>query len=231
MNKKVLIRCTGLQKHYQMGEQTVRALDGVSFDIFEGEMVAIIGSSGSGKSTLMNILGCLDVPTSGEYWLDGYDVAHQSDDDLAHVRNHKIGFVFQQFNLLPRATAVENIEVPLFYRGDPNPRPKSVEALERVGLGHRLDHYPNQLSGGQRQRVAIARALVTNPSIVLADEPTGNLDSATSVEIMKFFQELNRQGVTLIIVTHEPDIAEWCQRSISLRDGKIVSDQAKAAQV
>ena len=221
-----MIRCTDLSKHYQMGEQLVRALDGVSFDIQEGEMVAIIGSSGSGKSTLMNILGCLDVPTTGEYWLDGNDVAHLSDDELAHVRNRKIGFVFQQFNLLPRATALENIEVPLFYRGDPDPRPKAERALERVGLGHRMDHFPNQLSGGQRQRVAIARALVTEPAIVLADEPTGNLDSATSVEIMTFFRELNTQGVTLIIVTHEPDIAAWCGRSISLRDGKIVSDAA-----
>jgi putative ABC transport system ATP-binding protein len=161
--------------------------------------------------------------------LDGHDVAHLSDDELAEVRNKKIGFVFQQFNLLPRATALENIEVPLFYRGDPTPRPKAEKALERVGLGHRMDHYPNQLSGGQRQRVAIARALVNDPSIVLADEPTGNLDSKTSVEIMTFFRELNAQGVTLIIVTHEPDIAAWCSRSINIRDGKIVSDESQPA--
>ena len=224
MNQPVMIRCSDLSKLYQMGDQTVHALDGVSFSIAQGEMVAIIGSSGSGKSTLMNILGCLDVPTAGEYWLDGHDVAHLSDDALAEVRNRKIGFVFQQFNLLPRATAVENVEVPLFYRGETNPRPKADNALQRVGLGHRMDHFPNQLSGGQRQRVAIARALVTQPAIVLADEPTGNLDSTTSIEIMTLFQELHQQGVTLIIVTHEPDIAAWCSRSISLRDGKILSD-------
>ena len=224
MSQETMIRCSELSKHYQMGDQLVRALDGVSFEIAQGEMVAIIGSSGSGKSTLMNILGCLDVPTQGEYWLDGNDVAHLTDDELALVRNRKIGFVFQQFNLLPRATAVGNVEVPLFYRGEPDPRPKAEQALQRVGLGHRMDHVPNQLSGGQRQRVAIARALVTEPAIVLADEPTGNLDSTTSIEIMTLFKELNKQGVTLIIVTHEPDIADWCHRSINLRDGKILND-------
>ena len=219
-----MIRCHGLTKFYQMGDQTVRALDGVDLEIREGEMVAILGSSGSGKSTLMNILGCLDTPTSGEYWLAGHDVSHLDDDQLAEVRNRRIGFVFQQFNLLPRATAIENVEVPLFYRGDHHPRLKSEEAMRRVGLSHRATHFPNQLSGGQRQRVAIARALVTEPAIVLADEPTGNLDTTTSEEIMALFTELHGQGVTLIVVTHEPSIAAYCTRQVSLRDGKVIRD-------
>ena len=223
-----MIRCVQLSKFYQMGDQTVRALDGVGFEIRQGEMVAIIGASGSGKSTLMNILGCLDTPTRGEYWLDERNVAQLDDDHLAEVRNRKIGFVFQQFNLLPRATALENVEVPLFYRGESNPQPLAKHALERVGLGPRTTHLPNQLSGGQRQRVAIARALVTQPAIILADEPTGNLDSVTSEEIMGLFKQLHGLGVTLIIVTHEPMIADYCTRQIHIRDGKILSDSGTA---
>ncbi len=221
-----MLSCRDLTKHYRMGDQTVRALDGVTFEIAEGEMVAIIGSSGSGKSTLMNILGCLDTPSGGDYWLDGREVSRLTDDELSDVRNRKIGFVFQTFNLLAQSTALENIEVPLFYRGERRARQLAEEALTRVGLAQRMDHLPNQLSGGQRQRVAIARALVTRPAIILADEPTGNLDSATSVEIMGLFQELNAQGVTLIIVTHEPDIAGWCRRRIRISDGRIVEDRA-----
>ncbi len=227
---KPMLRCKEIHKHYTMGDETVRALDGVDFEINKGEMVAIIGTSGSGKSTLMNILGCLDTPTSGEYWLDGKDVSCLSDDELAIVRNRKIGFVFQQFNLLPRATALENVEVPLFYRVSQQVRAKAQEQLRRVGLSHRLGHYPSQMSGGQRQRVAIARALVTEPAILLADEPTGNLDSATSDDIMKLFGDLHREGVTLIIVTHEPSIAAYCPRQIRLHDGKILHDTSNADQ-
>jgi putative ABC transport system ATP-binding protein len=223
-----IIECHDLVRHYQMGEETVRALDGISFSIEEGELVAILGQSGSGKSTLMNILGCLDTPTRGRYVLDGRDVSRLSDNELAEVRNRKIGFVFQTFNLLARTTALENVEVPLFYRGEPSSkaREKAKQSLERVSLGPRIGHFPNQLSGGQRQRVAIARALVTDPAIILADEPTGNLDSQTGKEIMKLFTDLNDQGVTIIIVTHEPDIAAYCPRQIILRDGKIVHDGA-----
>lgn len=222
------ILCEDLVKHYKMGEETVRALDGVSISIDSGELVAILGHSGSGKSTLMNLLGCLDSPTSGRYVLDGSDVSRLNDNELARVRNRKIGFVFQTFNLLARTTALENVEVPLFYRGDSGvkARIKATEALGRVGLESRLTHFPNQLSGGQRQRVAIARALVTDPAIILADEPTGNLDSATGRDIMKLFTDLNEQGVTIIIVTHEPDIAKYCPRQIMIRDGKVVHDGA-----
>ena len=221
------IRVTDLKKVYQMGDQEVKALDGVSFSISDGEMVAIIGSSGSGKSTLMNILGCLDRPTSGRYELDGKDVSRLSENELARIRNQKIGFVFQSFNLLPRMSALENVQVPLLYSGirTSKAREKAMEALERVGLASRYHHEPNQLSGGQRQRVAIARALVTQPTIILADEPTGNLDSKTSVEIMALFQELNVQGVTLIIVTHEPDIADHCRRVLQVRDGRLIDDR------
>ncbi len=208
-----------------MGDETVRALAGVTLSIEPGEMVAIIGQSGSGKSTLMNVLGCLDTPSSGSYFLDGRDVSKLNDNQLADVRNRKIGFVFQTFNLLSRTTSLENVEVPLFYRGDREARRKAMAALERVGLADRMGHMPNQLSGGQRQRVAIARALVINPSIVLADEPTGNLDSATGVEIMGLFEELHKQGSTIIIVTHEPDIAAYCPRHIAIRDGKILHDR------
>jgi putative ABC transport system ATP-binding protein len=214
-----------LTKVYRMGDQEVHALDGVSFTINEGEMTAIIGSSGSGKSTLMNIIGCLDSPTSGRYILNGRDTSNLSLNELARIRNRNIGFVFQSFNLLPRMSALENVEVPLLYSGQSGAKEKAQAALARVGLAERSHHEPNQLSGGQRQRVAIARALVTNPAIVLADEPTGNLDSKTGEEIMQLFHELNDQGVTLIIVTHEPEIAHHCSRSITIRDGKIVEDR------
>lgn len=218
------IRVRDLRKTYRMGDQEVHALAGVSFDIHAGEMVAIIGSSGSGKSTLMNIMGCLDRPSSGEYFLDGEDVSKLGSNKLARIRNRKIGFVFQSFNLLSRMSALENVEVPLLYSGVHSAKDRALAALDRVGLAERCHHEPNQLSGGQRQRVAIARALVTNPTLILADEPTGNLDSKTGVEIMNLFRELNDQGVTLIIVTHEPDIASYCKRSIQVRDGKIVED-------
>jgi putative ABC transport system ATP-binding protein len=218
------ISVQNLVKTYHMGDQQVNALAGVSFDIRAGEMVAIIGSSGSGKSTLMNILGCLDHPSSGQYFLDGEDVSKLSSNKLAGIRNRKIGFVFQSFNLLSRMSALENVEVPLLYSGVHSAGDRALAALDRVGLADRCHHVPNQLSGGQRQRVAIARALVTNPTLILADEPPGNLDSKTSVEIMTLFRELNEQGVTLIIVTHEPDIAGYCKRSIQVRDGKIVED-------
>ena len=218
------IKVNDLRKVYRMGDQEVHALAGVSFDIQAGEMVAIIGSSGSGKSTLMNILGCLDKPSSGQYFLDGEDVSKLGSNRLARIRNQKIGFVFQSFNLLSRMSALENVEVPLLYSGVHSAKDRALQALARVGLAERSDHEPNQLSGGQRQRVAIARALVTNPTIILADEPTGNLDSKTSVEIMGLFRELNNQGVTLIIVTHEPDIANYCKRSIQVRDGLVVED-------
>lgn len=221
---KAAIDVKDLTKTYRMGDQEVHALAGVSFDIQAGEMVAIIGSSGSGKSTLMNIIGCLDRPTSGQYFLDGEDVSKLGSNRLARIRNQKIGFVFQSFNLLARMSALENVEVPLLYSGVHSAAERSIAALDRVGLADRSHHEPNQLSGGQRQRVAIARALVTNPTIILADEPTGNLDSKTSVEIMNLFKELNEQGVTLIIVTHEPEIASYCKRTIQVRDGLIVED-------
>lgn len=219
------IELRDIVKIYRMGDQDVRAVDGVSFSVEAGEMVAITGASGSGKTTLMNIIGCLDRPTSGQYFLDGEDVSRLSENALARIRNRKIGFVFQNFNLLPRMTALENVEVPLLYAGYHNAKDQAMAALERVGLASRAHHEPNQLSGGQRQRVAIARALVTNPTIILADEPTGNLDSRTSIEIMELFSELNAQGVTLVIVTHEPDIAAWCRRVIQMRDGKILDDR------
>ncbi len=218
------ISVRNLRKTYYMGDQEVNALAGVSFDIYPGEMIAIIGSSGSGKSTLMNILGCLDRPTAGEYILDGEDVSKLGSNKLARIRNRKIGFVFQSFNLLSRMSALENVEVPLLYSGVHSASDRALQALDRVGLAERCHHEPNQLSGGQRQRVAIARALVTSPTLILADEPTGNLDSKTSVEIMTLFRELNEQGVTLIIVTHEPDIASYCKRRIQVRDGKIIED-------
>ena len=212
-----------------MGEVEVRALDGVDLQIDEGEFVAVMGPSGSGKSTLMNILGCLDRPTSGTYILDGVDVSKLGPDARAEIRNAKIGFVFQSFNLLPRTSALENVELPLLYGGDGHGTRARVklaeEALRRVGLGGRQDHYPSQLSGGQQQRVAIARALITDPAILLADEPTGNLDSRTSEEVLAIFQELNDAGRTVILITHEPDIAHYAKRSVHFRDGKIVSDK------
>ena len=221
----------GLKREYDMGGEIVRALRGVDIAIRRNEYVAIMGPSGSGKSTLMNLIGCLDTPNEGEYWLNGAMVSTMSDDALARVRNKEIGFVFQTFNLLPRATALHNVELPLVYAGVPSDERKrrAREALERVQLGNRMDHRPNELSGGQRQRVAIARALVNNPSILLADEPTGNLDSQTSEEIMRVFESLASQGQTVIMVTHEPDIAAHARRVVVLRDGVIASDDRRAA--
>jgi putative ABC transport system ATP-binding protein len=222
-----LIETRRLEKHYQMGAETVRALNGVDLAIHANEYVAIMGPSGSGKSTLMNLIGCLDSPTSGDYILNGNHVAGMDDDQLARVRNREIGFVFQTFNLLPRSTALENVELPLVYGGvgARERRERAVAALKSVELGDRLDHRPNELSGGQRQRVAIARALVTRPSIILADEPTGNLDSRTSEEIMALFERLHAEGQTVIMVTHEPDIAAHADRVVTLRDGVISSDE------
>ena len=222
-----IIRIRDLTRHYEMGTETVQALRGVSLDIGRNEYVAIMGPSGSGKSTLMNMIGCLDTPTGGEYWLNGQEVSQLSDDQLARVRNKEIGFVFQTFNLLPRATSLHNVELPLVYAGvsAKERRNRASAALRRVGLGDRMDHRPNELSGGQRQRVAIARALVNEPSILLADEPTGNLDSTTSEEIMQVFGELHRQGQTIIMVTHEADIAAHAERTVVLRDGRVETDR------
>jgi putative ABC transport system ATP-binding protein len=225
-----LIELTDVTKIYKSGEDVeVRALAGVSLTIARGEFVAIMGSSGSGKSTLMNILGCLDRPTSGTYRLVGREVSHMSKGELADVRNQTLGFVFQNFNLLSRTSALENVELPLVYAGVPGRERhrRAREALERVGLGKRLDHHPNQLSGGQQQRVAIARALVSSPSVILADEPTGNLDSRTSIEVMALFQELGRAGITVVLVTHEPDIAEYASRVIVVKDGLVRSDDRR----
>ena len=223
----IVIRTEALIKTYEMGAEQVHALQGVDLEIRRGEYVAIMGPSGSGKSTLMNLIGCLDSPTSGRYWLAGRLVSDLDDDELAYIRNKEIGFVFQTFNLLPRATALHNVELPLIYNGTPAEEriQKATVALERVDLGDRMNHKPNELSGGQRQRVAIARALVNDPSIVLADEPTGNLDSKTGEEIMGLFQSLYRQGNTIIVVTHEMDIAQHAHRVIFIRDGKIASDE------
>jgi putative ABC transport system ATP-binding protein len=225
--KDWVIVTRGLKREYDMGGEIVRALRGVDLAIRRNEYVAIMGPSGSGKSTLMNLIGCLDTPTAGEYWLNGQLVSRMSDDELARVRNREIGFVFQTFNLLPRASALHNVELPLVYAGVPaeERRRRATEALERVQLGERVGHRPNELSGGQRQRVAIARALVNNPSILLADEPTGNLDSQTSEEIMRVFEELSTQGQTVVMVTHEPDIAAHARRVVVLRDGVIASDE------
>jgi putative ABC transport system ATP-binding protein len=221
-----VIQVRDMTREYDMGGELVHALRGVSLEIRRNEYVAIMGPSGSGKSTLMNMLGCLDTPTAGEYWLNGQEVSRMPDDALARVRNKEIGFVFQTFNLLPRSTALQNVELPLVYAGVPSRerRKRAEEALQRVGLGNRMEHRPNELSGGQRQRVAIARGLVNRPSILLADEPTGNLDSITSDEIMAVFGELKRQGQTIILVTHEPTIAAFAERTIVLRDGRIDSD-------
>jgi len=223
---EALIRLDGVARHYQVGDEPVRALDGIDLAIARGEYLAIMGSSGSGKSTLMNILGCLDTPTEGTYELDGNRIDALDDDALARIRNRHLGFVFQTFNLLPRTDAVTNVALPLLYSGLPRSerRDRAVAALERVGLGHRLDHQPNELSGGQCQRVAIARALVNQPSIILADEPTGNLDSTTSQEIMTLLDQLSAGGTTVIVVTHEPEIADHARRRIVLRDGRVVSD-------
>ena len=225
----IVIRTDDLWKTYVMGSEEVHALRGVSFEVQRGEYLAIMGPSGSGKSTMMNLIGCLDTPSSGQYWLNGKLVSEMDDDELAHIRNKEIGFVFQTFNLLPRASALHNVELPLIYNG--TPRVQRLEmakrALGRVDLGNRMDHKPNELSGGQRQRVAIARALVNNPSIILADEPTGNLDSATSQEIMALFDELHQQGNTIILVTHEPDIAEHAHRQLHILDGRVNRDERR----
>ena len=224
-----LITLRGVTKHYQMGGETIAALNGIDLEIQKNEYLAFIGASGSGKSTMMNILGCLDTPSQGHYFLNGVDVAGMSEAELAQTRNREIGFIFQSFNLLTRATALQNVMQPLIYRGiRPAERERRARlALKRVGLENRVDHLPNQLSGGQRQRVAIARALCSEPSILLADEPTGNLDSHTTADIMALFDELHAEGQTLILVTHEPEIAAHCQRAIRLSDGKVQSDTRK----
>ncbi len=222
---KPVIQIENVKKIYKMGEVEVPALNGVSFEVKTGEMVAITGPSGSGKSTLMNIIGCLDTPTSGTYILDGVDVSKLSDDEQANIRNKKIGFVFQTFNLLPRTRALDNVELPMVYAGAPDRRQRALDALESVGLKERVHHRPNELSGGQQQRVAIARALVNNPSIILADEPTGNLDSKSGAEIMNIFKTLNRErGLTVVLVTHDPSIAAQAQRIIHVRDGLLVNN-------
>ncbi len=234
MEKKPIIHIHNLKKEFLVGGETVRALKGVSYDIYEGEFVTIMGTSGSGKSTMLNILGCLDKPTDGQYELDGIPVDSLSDDELAIIRNQKIGFVFQAYNLLPRTTCIENAELPLFYNNNISAEERlnrSINALNLVGLQQRLHHTPNQLSGGQQQRVAIARALVNDPVVIFADEATGNLDTRMSYEIMGLFQDLNRQGKTIVFVTHEPDIARMSKRTITLRDGLVVDDLVYEHQV
>jgi putative ABC transport system ATP-binding protein len=226
-----VIRTEDLRKDYVLGAETVHALRGVHLSVRPNEYVAIMGPSGSGKSTFMNLIGCLDTPTAGEYWLNGQPVAKLDDNELAHIRNREIGFVFQTFNLLPRATALHNVELPLIYAGTAarERRERAAAMLERVGLGDRMSHRPSELSGGQRQRVAIARALVNEPTLLLADEPTGNLDSQTSADIMKLFEHLHDDGQTIILVTHEHDIAEHARRTVTLRDGIVASDVQHAS--
>jgi putative ABC transport system ATP-binding protein len=226
-NAKNIIKIVGLTKTYVVGEVEVKALKSVDLSIDEGEFVAIMGSSGSGKSTLMNLIGCLDKPTTGEYYLDGVNTSTLSKNDYAKIRNQKIGFVFQGFNLLARTTALENVELPLMYdryERIKDPAKKAIEVLDRVGLGDRIHHEPNQLSGGQQQRVAIARALVNEPSLILADEPTGNLDSKMSVEVFSLFQKLNDEGITIVLVTHERDFAKFAKRIVELKDGLVIKD-------
>ena len=231
MSRPVIASVKDVYKTYEMGPVTVEALRGVDIDFLEGDFISIMGPSGCGKSTLMNLLGCLDTPTSGTYVLNGRDVSHMTDDELADVRNKEIGFVFQTFNLLPRTTALDNVALPMVYAGysKTERHARATEVLTSVGLADRMDHKPNQLSGGQRQRVAVGRALVNKPSIILADEPTGNLDSKTSVEIMNLFDEIHAAGNTVILVTHEEDIAEHAHRIIRLRDGLIESDKRRVA--
>jgi putative ABC transport system ATP-binding protein len=226
---ETVISCQDLWKTYEMGAEQVHALRGVNLQIDRNEYVAIMGPSGSGKSTLMNLIGCLDSPSQGQYWLSGQLVSELDDDELARIRNKEIGFVFQTFNLLARATALHNVELPLIYNGTPAEEriERAKKALEMVDLGHRMTHRPNELSGGQRQRVAVARALVNNPSIILADEPTGNLDSQTGNEIMALFADLHQKGNTIVLVTHEHDVAENAHRIVSIRDGKIFSDEKR----
>jgi putative ABC transport system ATP-binding protein len=221
-----IIKTVGLKKDYELGAETVKALRGVDLVVERNEYIAIMGPSGSGKSTFMNLIGCLDTPTAGEYWLNNQPVSERTDDELARIRNREIGFVFQTFNLLPRASALHNVELPLIYGGVPakERKPRAEAMLEKVGLGSRMHHRPAELSGGQRQRVAIARALINNPSILLADEPTGNLDSQTGSEIMALFDALHKTGQTIVLVTHEHDIAEHAHRTVTLRDGVISSD-------
>ncbi|HZT42210.1 MAG TPA: ABC transporter ATP-binding protein [Chthonomonadaceae bacterium] len=225
VSKEPLLKLRDIHKTYIMGDQEVRALDGLDLDVYPGEFVAIMGPSGSGKSTLMHIIGCLDVPTEGSYYLDGVEVAEMDDYELARIRNQKIGFIFQGFNLLARTTALENVELPLLYGKKKDRTDRAIDALERVGLGDRLDHRPNELSGGQQQRVAIARAIASDPALLLADEPTGNLASQQSEEIMQIFQELNDEGRTVVMVTHEPDIGQHCKRIVHIRDGRVVDDE------
>jgi putative ABC transport system ATP-binding protein len=228
MSASNVIHIENVTKDYRMGSNVVHALRGVNLQVERGEMIAIMGASGSGKSTLMNILGCLDIPSSGTYALDGERINDMSKNQLAELRNRKLGFVFQGFNLLARTSALENVELPLLYDRSGRKRDTralAAQALERVGLGDRVDHHPSELSGGQQQRVAIARALVSEPTVVLADEPTGNLDSHTSVEIMALFQELNEQGITILLVTHELDIARYAKREVEVRDGRIIRDE------
>ena len=225
--RKNIIKIVDLSKTYKVGEVEVQALSSIDLSIDEGEFVAIMGSSGSGKSTLMNLIGCLDDPTSGDYFLDGVNTRNLNKNDYAKIRNQKIGFVFQGFNLLARTSALENVELPLMYdryQRIKNPDKKAIEVLDRVGLGDRIHHEPNQLSGGQQQRVAIARALVNEPSLILADEPTGNLDSKMSVEVFSLFQKLNDEGITIVLVTHERDFAKFAKRIVELKDGKIIKD-------
>jgi putative ABC transport system ATP-binding protein len=227
MNENKILELKDIRREFRMGSEVVRALKGVSFDVRAGEFLTIMGSSGSGKTTLLNTLGCLDKPTEGTYLLDGVDIRKLSRNDLARLRNHKIGFVFQAYNLLPRTSALENVELPLLYNptiGVKARKERAIRSLEAVGLGDRLDHMPNQLSGGQQQRVAIARALVNEPVMILADEATGNLDSRTSFSIMALIQDLNAQGKTIVFVTHEPDIASFSSRTVMLKDGKVVKD-------
>ena len=229
----MLIDIRDITKYYDMGEERVRALDGVSLGVERAEYVAVMGPSGSGKSTLMNLIGCLDTPSSGSYVLNGREVARMTDDELAQIRNQEIGFVFQTFNLLPRTTALQQVELPLVYSGVPKRerRDRAVRALEAVGLADRMGHHPNEMSGGQRQRVAVARALINDPSILLADEPTGNLDSQTGAEIMALFDDLNGRGNTIVLVTHEEDIAAHARRIIRLRDGKIREDRPNTERI